>query len=164
MRGLVIACGLLALVASAPFVRAESDPRFQPMEQFVVVPAYPGQSGVPSTGPREPLVPIELDRRAGDEGFVQARCAGLVTAAEIRGHHEGFNPLTGTSPERGEPLKWAFGVDLGRSFPMVGASEVYAYTADYLGQFGTLTTRQTFLDGHVYQRDKGRCLLLLKYY
>ncbi|MBA4490278.1 hypothetical protein [Paracoccus sp. S1E-3] len=48
MGGAAIACSLLALFASAPLVRVEAAPRFQPMEQFVFKPLYSDSNRAPA--------------------------------------------------------------------------------------------------------------------
>ncbi len=122
----------------------------------------PGTTYMPR--PTEPLVPIELDRRAGDPAFVQMRCASLVQAVQARTPMEIMNPLTGSDPTRGKALEWAQGVDKEKSFPLINTKTFPSYWADYFHMFGFVQAEQRFLEDRVYLRDKALCLPLLKYY
>lgn len=75
-----------------------------------------------------------------------------------------MNPLTGASPERAKPVEWAMGVELERSFPLIDEGIIHSCFGDYVQQFGAVTKKQSFLDGHVYRRDSAQCQLLLEYY
>ncbi|MFD1882745.1 hypothetical protein [Paracoccus pacificus] len=142
---------------------ANFDPKFKPMEQFVVKPAKPDAPA----GQLMPLpahfLPIDLDQRASDQAFVQNRCAGLVMAVQAITPMEVSNPLTGVDHSRAKPLEWAAGVDDKASFPLAGKDEQRGYAADYFSIFGPPTATQTFTDLPVYVQDKARCLPLLKY-
>ena len=154
----------LCMLQGAP-AGAEVDPNVSSMQ-----PPKPALMTVPSVGityekrPTEPLVPIALDRRGGDQAFVQMRCASLVQAVQARTPMEVMNPLTGSDPTRGKALEWAQGVDTEKSFPLINTNTTPSYFADYFYLFGFVQAKQHFIEDRVYLRDKALCLPLLKYY